>query len=176
MSSWIQTAPREGVQLWVRELPLFSLSLFFFFFFFLGLYPWHMEAPKVGVESELHLLACATATATATQDPSHVYDLYHSSCQCQTLNPLSKARDHTCILMDTSHIVSTEPQWELLRELLLDTEKTAPVEGHGCEWSAVAPLAVMGRRALEIYIFYFFIFLGPHLRHMEVPRIRVELD
>ena len=32
--------------------------------------------------------------------------------QCQILNPLSKARNWTCVLMDTSWIVSTEPQWE----------------------------------------------------------------
>ena len=30
--------------------------------------------------------------------------LYHSSRQCRILNPLSKARDPTCILMDTSQI------------------------------------------------------------------------
>ena len=31
-------------------------------------------------------------------------DLYHSSQQCWILNPLSKARDQTCILMSTSQI------------------------------------------------------------------------
>ena len=30
---------------------------------FLGLHPWHMEIPRLGVESELQLLAYATATA-----------------------------------------------------------------------------------------------------------------
>ena len=35
----------------------------------------------------------AYTTATAMQDPSHVCDLYHSSWQHQTLNPLSEARD-----------------------------------------------------------------------------------
>ena len=61
-----------------------------------------MEVPRLGVESELQLLAYATATAT--WDPSHVCDLHHSSRQCQILNPLSKARDQTCILLDTSQI------------------------------------------------------------------------
>ena len=42
--------------------------------------------------------------ATAMPDPSHVCDLHHSSWQRQILNPLSKARDLACILMDTSHI------------------------------------------------------------------------
>ena len=43
---------------------------FGFFFSFLGLYLWHMEVCKLGVESELQLLAYATATAT--WDPGHV--------------------------------------------------------------------------------------------------------
>ena len=69
-----------------------------------------MEIPRLGVKSELQLLAYPTATAT--QDPSLVCDLHHSSLQHWILNPLSVARDPTCISMDTSHIVSTEPQWE----------------------------------------------------------------
>ena len=67
-------------------------------FFFLGLHPQHIEVPRPGVESELQLLA----TATATRDPSCVCDLHHSSCQCQILNPLSKARYRTHVLVDTS--------------------------------------------------------------------------
>ena len=58
--------------------------------------------PRLGVKSELQLLAYATATAT--QDPSRLCDLHHSSRQCQILNPVSEARDRTCILMDTSLI------------------------------------------------------------------------
>ena len=41
-----------------------SLSLFFFFFVFPELHPWHMEVPRLGVESELQLPAYTTATAT----------------------------------------------------------------------------------------------------------------
>jgi len=70
-----------------------------------------MEVPRLGVKSEL--LLPAYATATATQDPSHVCDLHHSSCHHQILNPLSEARDQTHILMDTSQVHYTEPQWEL---------------------------------------------------------------
>ena len=36
--------------------------------------------------------------------PTQVCDLYHSSRQCWILNPLSEARNQTCILMDASHI------------------------------------------------------------------------
>ena len=43
-------------------------------------------------------------SAPAKPDPSQVCKLRHSSEQRQILNPLSKARDRTCILMDTSQI------------------------------------------------------------------------
>ena len=78
--------------------PLFPL--FFFFPFFLGPHPWHMEVPRLGVESELQPLAYATATATP--DSSCIGDLHHSSRQCPILNPLSEARDRTCVLTDAS--------------------------------------------------------------------------
>ena len=56
-----------------------------------------MEVPRLGVESELQLPAYITATAT--QDLSQVFDLYHSSWECQILDPLSEARDQTHNLM-----------------------------------------------------------------------------
>ena len=61
-----------------------------------------MEDPRLGVESELQLPTYATATAM--QDLSRACDLHHSSRQHWILNPLSKARDWTCGLMDTSQI------------------------------------------------------------------------
>ena len=76
--------------------------VFFFFLGFLGLHPRHMEVPRLGVKPELQLLACTTATAT--QIPRCICDLHHSSRQRQILNPLSKARDQTRVLMDTSRI------------------------------------------------------------------------
>ena len=75
---------------------------FCFCFCFLGPYPQHMEVPRLGVESELQPLAYATAAAT--QDPSHIFDLHHSSRQCQNPDPLREARDQTQILMDANHI------------------------------------------------------------------------
>ena len=61
-----------------------------------------MKVPRLGVELELQLPA--SATATATQDLSHICDLHHSLWQCWILNPLSEARDQTCVLMDTSRV------------------------------------------------------------------------
>ena len=82
----------------------FSLSSLYLFFclFILGLHPWHMEVTRLGVELELQLMAYATAIAMP--DLSHVCDLHHSSWQCWILNPLSKARDWTHVLMATSQI------------------------------------------------------------------------
>ena len=45
----------------ISALTIF-FCLFFFFFFFWGLYLWHMEFPRLGVESELQPLPYATAT------------------------------------------------------------------------------------------------------------------
>ena len=73
----------------------------------------HMEFPRLGFEKELRLPAYTTATAT--WDPSLVCDLHCSSRQGRILNPLSEARDRTCILTDTGWI-RFPPQWELLQE------------------------------------------------------------
>ena len=67
------------------------LVFFFLFFVFLGPHVWHMEVPRLEVKMELKLLAYTTATATP--DLSLICDLYHSSRQCQILNPLGEARD-----------------------------------------------------------------------------------
>ena len=57
------------------------------------------EVPRLGVELELQLPAYTTATATL--DLSRICNVHHSSWQCRTLNPLSKARDQAGILVDT---------------------------------------------------------------------------
>ena len=64
-----------------------------FCFCFLGPHLWHMEVPRLGVESELQLPAYATATATgdpsyttpqltAVPDPSRAFSVHCSSQQC----------------------------------------------------------------------------------------------
>ena len=83
----------------------FESMLFFgggVFLPFLGQHPWHMEVPRLGVESELSLLAFAKATATP--DLSRICDLHPSSWQRRILNPLSEARDQTHNLMVPSRI------------------------------------------------------------------------
>ena len=77
-------------------------STIIIFFFFLGLNQRHMEVPRLRAESELQLPAYTTVIAT--QDPSRVCNLHHSSWQHQILNPLSRVRDRTCVLMDISWV------------------------------------------------------------------------
>jgi len=81
------------------QLTLHICFFIFIFIFsvFLGPYLRHMEIPRLGVASELQLLS---ATATAMWDPSHGFDLHHSS---RILNPL-KARNQTHVLMDASRV------------------------------------------------------------------------
>ena len=69
-----------------------------------------MELPSLGIQSELQLLACTTATAMS--NPSHIFDLHHSSRQCRILNPLSEAKDQTHNLMFLVGFVSAVPRWE----------------------------------------------------------------
>ena len=72
------------------------------FFVFLGPYPWHMEVPRLGVESELQLPTYTTATAM--QDLNRVCNPHCSSWQPWILNPLSDAREQIHILMNTSTV------------------------------------------------------------------------
>ena len=71
---------------------------------FLGRHLRHMEGPRLGVESELQLPACTTATAML--DLSCVCNLHHSSQRPRIANPLSKARDRTCVFMDASLVLN----------------------------------------------------------------------
>ena len=59
-----------------------------------------MEVPSLGVELELQ----AYTIATEMPDLSHICNLHHSSPPRQILNPLSEARDGTCILMDAPQV------------------------------------------------------------------------
>ena len=60
-----------------------------------------MEIPRLGVKLELQLSAYTTATATS--DLSRICNLCCSLWQRQVLNPLTKARDWTCVLYLLSH-------------------------------------------------------------------------
>ena len=68
----------------------------------LGLPLQPMEVPRLGVDLELQLLAYTTATAIPGL--RLICDLHHSSWQHQIPDPLRKARDRSCILMDARQI------------------------------------------------------------------------
>ena len=68
---------------------------------------------------------------------------------CKILNPLSEARDQTCVLMDTGQIVSIEPRLEF-------------------------PQLFYFYLLICLFIYFVFLpFLGPLLRNMEIPRLGV---
>ena len=86
---------RSSLGLWSQfHRNYFFPDIFIYFFLlFLGPHPWHMEVPRLGVQSELQLPAYTTATAT--RGPSCIFDLHHSFRQHQIRNPRSEARDRT---------------------------------------------------------------------------------
>jgi len=101
MKEWVLGGPYSTV--YTDHPKTFSFFLLLLLLLlFLGLHPRHMEVPRL--EVELELLLPTIAAATATWDPSHIFDLHHSSQQCWILKPLSEARDQTCILLDTSWV------------------------------------------------------------------------
>ena len=59
-----------------------------------------MEVPRLGIELELQL----PATAMAMPDLSCICDLYHSSQQCQILNPLDWDQGLDHMLMDINQV------------------------------------------------------------------------
>ena len=61
-----------------------------------------MEVPRLGVESELGMGLPAHTRATAMWDLRYMRVGYHSLQQHWMLNPLSEARDQTCVPMDTN--------------------------------------------------------------------------
>ena len=49
------------------SFPFFS-SLLFFYLFFLGLLPWHLEVPRLGIESDLQLPSLCHSHSTVRSD------------------------------------------------------------------------------------------------------------
>ena len=102
-------------------------SFFFLFFFvvvvvFLWLPLWHMEVPRLGIKLELQLPAYTTATATRSEP--HLPPIPQLMA-IPILNPLSKNRDGTRILMDTSQVCY---QWA--------TMETPEVLSNDFQWCA----------------------------------------
>ena len=89
-----------------------------FIYYFIIIICYFTAAPVAYGSSQARGLVGATLlayiTGTATCDLSCVYNLHHS--KSQILNPLSEAKDRTCILMDESGSLTAEPQEELQKK------------------------------------------------------------
>ena len=96
----IQTGMGNEILFRNAETWIFYLCIYLFF----RAAPLVYGIPRLQVKSELQLLAYTTATAMP--DLSHVCSLHSSSWQCRILNPLSRARDQTNGLMDTSWVLN----------------------------------------------------------------------
>ena len=105
---------RKGLGLYVHrkymQRPWGKVSMMPFFFLFLSFFfggGGHTcgirTFPRLGLRSELQVQAYATTT---TPDPSCICDLHHNLQQCHILNPVSKARDQTRTVMDTSQVLN----------------------------------------------------------------------
>ena len=103
-------------------------TLVAFYLIYLFIYFWFFRAaPVTYVSSQArgwNRAAAAGLRTTATAKPhlSLVCDLHHSSRQHWILNPLSEARNWTCVLMDTSQVFSAESQQELLSAFFKKTD------------------------------------------------------
>ena len=96
-----------------------------FFCFFRATH--HMEVPRLGVKIRATAASLHHSHRNAGSDP-HRIQLHHSSWQCQIPNPLSKARDRTHILLDTSrsHFLCATTQQELPIWFLKAWKSTQP--------------------------------------------------
>ena len=79
---------------------------FFFLFCFLGPHPWHMEVPRIGVESKLNRSCSCQPMPQAQQLGIQAVSVTYATApsNARFSNPLSEARDQICVLMDTSQI------------------------------------------------------------------------
>ena len=88
-----------------------------------------MEVPRLGAELELQL--SAYITANSTQDLSHVCDPHHSSAPPWILNPLSEARDGSCILMGPSWACYQSHDGSSLGHLIFKMSFKGSIDGFG---------------------------------------------
>ena len=92
---------------------ILNFSIFCVFFFaFLGPHMWHMEVPRLGVESELPLLAYTTATAMPDLRVSASYPAAHGNARSLMHGSRPGIKPGSSWIRVA--FVSSEPCWELL--------------------------------------------------------------
>ena len=82
-----------------------KIILFFFFFSLWGHRCDIWNFPGLGSNQNIGATAASLCHSHGNRDLSHIWDLHHSSWQCQILNSLSKARDWIHIPVDTSQLL-----------------------------------------------------------------------
>ena len=98
---------------------IFFRPTFFFIFIFCLFRATPMAYAGTQARGSIEAVATGLHHSLVMPDPSHIGNLRHSSWQLGILNPLSKARDRTCILMDTSQIPLLWPHRKLSRPTFL---------------------------------------------------------
>ena len=98
------------------------ITLLYLFIYLLGPHLWHMEVPRLGIESELQLQAYSIATATATWDPSRMCNLHHSWQQCRYLTYWARPGIEPASSSLLVRFVSTVPQQEFPPSTFLITD------------------------------------------------------
>jgi len=82
--------------------------LFSYFIYLLTYFCFFRATPEAYGSSQarghIRAISAGLCIAIATLDPSRVCDLHHSSWQCWILNPLSKVKNYTRILIDISWV------------------------------------------------------------------------
>ena len=99
---WLDDIPWPAMRL--RPNVCFKYNYTYIYLFILWAYLQHREVPRLGFESELPGASLHHSHSNARSEPC-LY-LHHSSWQHQILNPLSTARDKTCIFMGTSWVLN----------------------------------------------------------------------
>ena len=106
---------RKQIAKWQKS---FLINSHLFFILIIIILVFRAVPTAYGSSQGMGLIRSVTAglpTATAMPDPSHIFDLHHSSWQCWILNPVSGAGIEPTSSWILVRFVSTEPWWKLLQ-------------------------------------------------------------
>ena len=163
--------PCQNSFLWLS----FFLS-FFFFFGFLGLYPRHVEVPRLlSAESELQLLVYSTAMASL--DLSIICDYTIAHGNARSLIHWARSGIEPASSWILAGFIYAAPQWELLWFLislficsLVFREDFSCIHCH--ESVKLCIVYNLNFDIFSFFLFFFlFCFLELHLWHMEFSRL-----
>ena len=79
---------------------------------YLGPHLWHMDVPRLGVESELHLLACTSATGNSRLE-LHLWPTPHLMAMSDHLTHWARPGIKPTSSWILVRLITAEPRWEL---------------------------------------------------------------